>query len=402
MNLKRFQKLPYSLLVIIVGALLVSMDRSPQEAYIRYNLAGYLPQDSKVALAFSNHKIGGTFDLVDAETDQSVYQERLARSKAPTWRKFKYYYELDFTMVRAPGSYYLRLNNTGATTAPFTIDQATFADYQEGLLSFMRQQRCGYNPFIVEACHTLDGRIFYGPLPDSTYVNLSGGWHDAGDQLKYLITSSNATGRMLQAYELEPDKFNDLVDSYGNPMVNGIPDVLDEARWGLDWIHKLHFRSDALVHQIADDRDHIGWKLPTSDSSDYGWGPNSYRAAYVATGEPQGLGKYKSKATGLANVAGRSAAAMALGYRIWSTFLDDTVFALKCLKAAESLYALGKSKEGYQQGNSFGAPYRYNENTWTDDMEWGAAELYKATGKQIYLEMDACCLRLRGLLSISL
>ena len=47
---------------------------------------------------------------------------------------------------------------------------------------------------------------------------------------------------------------------------------------------------------------------------------------------------------------------------------------------------LGKAKEGYQQGNSFGAPYRYNENTWADDMEWGAAELYKATGEKKYLE----------------
>lgn len=84
-------------------------------------------------------------------------------------------------------------------------------------------------------------------------------------------------------------------------------------------------------------------------------------------------------------MAGRSAAAMAMGYQIWKNDLHDSAFALLCLKDAKSLYALGKAKEGFQQGNSFGAPYRYNENTWADDMEWGAAELYKATGEKQYL-----------------
>ena len=63
----------------------------------------------------------------------------------------------------------------------------------------------------------------------------------------------------------------------------------------------------------------------------------------------------------------------------------DPVFARKCLRAALELYEMGKRQEGYQQGNSYGAPYRYNENTWADDMEWAAAELFKATGKRSYL-----------------
>ncbi|PAM94442.1 glycoside hydrolase family 9, partial [Flavobacterium sp. IR1] len=50
------------------------------------------------------------------------------------------------------------------------------------------------------------------------------------------------------------------------------------------------------------------------------------------------------------------------------------------------LYAMGKEQEGYQQGNSYGSPYRYNEDTWADDMEWGAAELFKNTGDQEFLE----------------
>jgi hypothetical protein len=362
------------------------MDQPVSEVYIRYNQVGYLPQDTKVALAFSHQPIKGLFSLVDANTQSIVFQTKLVRSKTPSWRKFRNYYQLDFSSVTKPGTYYLKLESNGTTTANFNIGDGAYLSYHEDLLEFMRQQRCGYNPFLGETCHTNDGRTFYGPIPDSTYANLSGGWHDAGDQLKYLITSSNATARMLQSFELEGGKFHDQVTAYGEPGENNIPDVLDEAKWGLDWIHKLHFRQDLLVHQIADDRDHIGWKWPTADSSDFGWGPNSYRAAYIATGKPQGLGKYKSKATGLANIAGRSAAAMAIGYRIWKSTLRDTVYAEKCLQAAKSLYALGKANEGYQQGNSYGAPYRYNENTWTDDMEWGAAELYKSTGEGRYLE----------------
>jgi hypothetical protein len=47
---------------------------------------------------------------------------------------------------------------------------------------------------------------------------------------------------------------------------------------------------------------------------------------------------------------------------------------------------MGRSKEGVQQGNSYGAPYRYEEATWADDMEWGAAELFRATREQRYLD----------------
>jgi peptidoglycan/xylan/chitin deacetylase (PgdA/CDA1 family) len=303
---------------------------------------------------------------------------------APNWGgAFTYYYELDFSAFKQPGKNILRLEEGGAVSKAFTI--GAYPTYQEDLLSFMRQQRCGYNPYLDMVCHMRDGRSVYAPVPDGTFIDASGGWHDAGDQLKYLITASNATARMLLAFELERNKFRDQADALGHPWANGIPDVLDEAKWGLDWIHKLHPAPDQLFHQVADDRDHRGFKLPDHDIVDYGWGANSYRPVYFANGKPQGLREWKSKATGVANIAGRSAAAMAMAYRIWKNDLKDLLFAQKCLKAAVELYEMGRRQEGYQQGNSYGAPYRYNEDTWADDMEWAAAELYKATGKSNYL-----------------
>ena len=352
--------------------------------HVRVNLIGYLPADSKVAIAFSHPPVTGEFSLVDADSREPVLESSLEPSDAPGWGAFSNYYQLDFSAINTPGRYYIRVEATGDTSSTFSIGSDAYGAYQEDLLGFMRQQRCGYNPFLDMVCHRRDGRSFYGPMPDSTVIDVSGGWHDAGDQLKYLITSSNATARMLLAYELEPDKFADVANALGQLRPNGIPDVLDEARWGLEWLHKMHPAPDQLLHQVADDRDHRGWKWPDRDNSDYGWGENSYRAAYFATGEPQGLNEYKSKATGLANLAGRVAAATAAGYRAWIE--NDEPFALANLEKARTAYELGKANEGYQQGNSYGAPYRYTENTWADDMEWGAAELYRATGESVYLE----------------
>ncbi len=372
-------------LMVFSLPLLFLPEQSGEVVYLRVNQVGYLPDEPKSALLFSGSRITERIQLVDQVSGevQATYQPE--RAKEPGWGRFMYYYRIDFTEFTRTGRYYLRGNRTGISSRPFNISQDAYAHLQEELLGFMRQQRCGYNPFLDMVCHQRDGRSAYGPVPDSTYVDVSGGWHDAGDQLKYLLTASYATAHMLLAYELYPERFGDHTNALGQPFPNGIPDVLDEARWGLDWIHRLHAAPDQLIHQVADDRDHVGWKMPDRDPSDYGWGGNSYRVAYFATGEPQGLNVFKSEATGVANLAGRSAAAMALASRIWNG-LGDTAYARRCGDAAVSLYRLGKEKEGYQQGNSYGAPYRYGEKTWADDMEWGAAELYKTTEDPSYLQ----------------
>lgn len=375
----------FLLLILLFGPSVFGSAVS-ENIHIRINQLGYLPEETKIALVFSNQRISEDFLLIAMDGQQSVMTISPKRSKQKGWGTFAYYYMLDFTEVSQEGEYFLQGEKTSAKSRPFKISKDAYLHKSEKLLAFMRQQRCGYNPFFDMVCHQRDGRSFYGPMPDSTFVDATGGWHDAGDQLKYLITGSYATAHMLKAFELYPDSFLDQTNALGQPFSNDIPDVLDEAKWGLVWMLKLHPAPDQLIHQVADDRDHRGWKMPDEDHSDYGWGPNSYRVAYFATGKPQGLNKYKSEATGVSNLAGRSAAAMAIAHRIWKDRLKDSLFADICLKAAKSLYKMGKEKEGFQQGNSYGAPYRYSEKTWADDMEWGAAELYKTTGEKQYLE----------------
>ena len=369
------------LLFLFLNLLLVFAQA--QSLHFRHNLLGYHPKDSKLAFVLSDSQISSQVELREAGTDQVVFKAKPTPTSGELWGNFAYAYQIDFSAYTEAGTYFLKSGNH--TSPEFTIRDSLFAPHLQELEAFMRQQRCGYNPYFDVVCHQGDGRLFYAPVSDSTYYDFSGGWHDAGDQLKYLITSSNATARMLVAYELAPEQFEDNVNALGHPYPNGIPDILDEAKWGLDWILKLHPHPNWLIHQIADDRDHRGFKFPHKDNAEYGWGPNSYRAAYFATGTPQGLGKWKSKATGIANLAGRSAAALALGARIWKQAGWDDSFAQRCQQAAVELYEMGRKQEGYQQGNSHGAPYRYNEDSWEDDMEWGAAELFRLTGDTTYL-----------------
>ena len=366
--------------------LLLFIQASAQEkVYLRVNQVGYLPEEAKVAVLFSKDPLKEKVRLVEAESGKTAASLKLKPVTHGDWGVFEHYYEVDFSKITKEGSYYLETAATGERSVSFPIRKNAYTGHQETLLTFMRQQRCGYNPTLDIYCHQQDGYSFYGSMKDTTFVDVSGGWHDAGDQLKYLITSSYATAHMLKTWELYPSRFKDEVDALGKPVPNGIPDILDEAKWGLDWLLKMHPTPESLVHQVADDRDHKGYKMPDNDNSDYGWGANSYRPAYFANGEPQGLSKYKSSATGLANLAGRCAAAFAIAARIWEY---DADFAKRCKEAAKSVYDLGRKYEGYQQGNSYSAPYRYNEDTWNDDMEWGAAEMYLLFKDPAYLEQS--------------
>jgi hypothetical protein len=144
----------------------------------------------------------------------------------------------------------------------------------------------------------------------------------------------------------------DRCNSLGQPGTNGIPDLLDEARWGLDWMLRLHPAPDALYHQVADDRDHCGPRLPYAEIADYGWGRGSNRVVYFADGKPQGLGKHKGEATGVNR--GSLRRCHGLGQMAFKKI--DPAFARKCLRRA-SVYALGRARS-YQQGNSYKEPYR--------------------------------------------
>ncbi len=366
------------------------------EAFVRANQLGYQPRDRKLAIAFSEAPLPPEFEVVEAEGSGKVYTGKPRTVREATWGRYPHHADLDFSALTKPGRYLVKLAD--GKSLPFTIGPV-FRELPDQLLEFMRQQRCGYNPWLDAVCHPFDGRTAYGPLTNGTYLNASGGWHDAADLLKYMITSGNATAQMLLAWQLGAERgvpFADRCNRLGQAGGNGIPDVLDEARWGLDWMLKLHPAPDQLYHQVADDRDHAGRRLPQNEIVDYGWGKGGARVVYCADGKPQGLMQYQSKATGIGNLAGRYAAAMGLAYGIWSKDPQHAGFARQCLQAGREVFDMGLAQEGYQQGNSYKAPYRYEESTWADDMEWGAAELYRVTREKRYLEHAKRYARMAG------
>ena len=70
----------------------------------------------------------------------------------------------------------------------------------------------------------------------------------------------------LMAYRDFPTVFTDEKLANGLDGKNGMADVLDEAKWGLDWLLKMHPRPDWMFNQIADDRDHQGMRIPKEDT----------------------------------------------------------------------------------------------------------------------------------------
>ena len=313
------RRLLTSAATLVVMAMLLSSVRA-EEIFLRANQLGYGLRDAKIAVAFSRSALPPAFSVVEADSQKVAFEGTAKPVAARKWGQFENHAELDFSALKTPGRYVLRVGD--AQSLPFTVGGATYRHLPDDLLDFMRQQRCGYNPWLGADCHQFDGRTAYGPLTNGTHIDARGGWHDAADQLKYLITSANATAQMLLAYELgtrnsqraAQPAFADRVNDLGQPGANGIPDLLDEARWGLDWMLKLHPAPDQLYHQVADDRDHCGLAPAAKRDRRLRLGQGQLRASFIPrTASRRACSNTRAQSTGVANLAGRYAAAMALG-----------------------------------------------------------------------------------------
>ena len=139
--------------------------------YIRINQLGYLPAEHKTGIAFSHGRIRERFELVSEVSGSVVLTIKARETEMEGWGTFEYYYELDFSQADLPGQYYLESKKSGSRSQHFSISSGAYDHKQEVLLGFMRQQRCGYNPFLDLECHQKDGCSFYGPMPDSTFVD---------------------------------------------------------------------------------------------------------------------------------------------------------------------------------------------------------------------------------------
>jgi hypothetical protein len=351
----------------------------PPSAVIRINQLGYLPDAPKVAVFCSLVPIDlHNFVVTDSRGNKILQRPpSLAKPFGPCTVN----YRLDFSSIRKSGEYHVSAG--GITSPTVRIRTNVYAGAADTLLYYMREQRSGFNPLFKTVVHTRDGIVVDDSARAGKFVPVTGGWADASDYLQYVMTSANATVVMLMAYRDHPASFADRFDARGLPGSNGIPDVLDEAHHGLEWLVRMFPSDSEMYNQLGDDRDHTYWDLPTNDSADYGWGKGKERPVYPCTGKPQGLFKYKNRSNGLASTAGKYASAFAIAASLYRK--GDPNFAAKLHQRALSAYAVGKQFPGVCQGAPGRAPYYYEEDNWADDMELAAAELYALTHDRTYL-----------------
>ncbi|MBX9852827.1 MAG: glycoside hydrolase family 9 protein [Cytophagaceae bacterium] len=166
----------------------------------------------------------------------------------------------DFSAYTTSGSYYIYDLTRNVGSYRFDIRDDVYLDPLKASVRSFYYQRCGVAKTAANAgtgwadpaCHTgtqqdTDCRL-YSNAVIGTSKNLSGGWHDAGDYNKYVNFTWGTLIDLLLAYEESPTVW---ADNYNIPESgNGIPDLLDEVKYELDWLLKMQ-QPDGSVLSIV-------------------------------------------------------------------------------------------------------------------------------------------------------
>lgn len=349
--------------------------KEEKSAWIRINQLGYTTKGVKQAVWCSkDSKPVQKFYLLDSASQKVIFEAN-AEKPMGAYGPFAQTQRLNFSGFTTSGKYKLIVD--GAESPYFRIGDDVYKGAADFCLRYMRQQRTGFNPYLKDSCHTHDGYVLYGEkagIKDSTHIDVVGGWHDASDYLQYSTTSANATYHLLMAYRDFPKVFTDEKQANGLDGKNGMADVLDEGKWGLDWLLKMNPRPDWMFNQIGDDRDHISMRIPKLDSQ---YGKGYERPVYFVSGEPQQRGKFMNATTGTSSTAGKFASAFALAHQIYATDSSFKKLGRKSgyMDKAFEAYVFAQKKMGITQTASVKSPYIYAEDNWSDDMELAAASL---------------------------
>jgi hypothetical protein len=364
-------------------------------AFVRYNQVGYRGADTKHLYLLSPTALPSTatFQVVDGSCT--------AKLRAPvgpdrgSWNSaMPHVYLLDASSITSPGNYTLTASSGGVTaSATFTVGPG--AALYGGLLAharfFYEAQHDGpdVNASVLsrKPSHLADKMATVYSVPSyatdgsdvlesaltstgAPPVDVSGGWFDAGDFLKFVETSSYVEAVMLLAVRDHPAELGP----------SGPADFYDEASFGITWLLQMwNDSSQTLLYQVGIgdgsstlniDGDHDLWRLPEADDT-----------LQVAPGDPEYFVRYRpafqaapagSKVS--PNLAGRLAADFALCSQVVRA--TNTTLANQCLLAAEHVFALADTSPSQLLTAS---PYDYYpETAWQDDLELGATELYVA------------------------
>lgn len=360
--------------IVLLAVYLLSFQnvkKIDQQSWIRINLLGYAPNGIKVAIWASKENINPTlFEILEKSSGRVVYASKQIKNFG-AYGPFNQTARLNFSDFKLKGIFLIRVNNI--ISPDIIINNEVYKGAADFCLRYMRQQRSGFNSYLKDSCHTHDGFALYGEkagIKDSTHFDASGGWHDASDYLQYSTTSANATYHLLMAYRDFPQVFTDEKLAIGLDGKNNIADVLDEAKWGLDWLLKMHPKKNIMFNQLADDRDHITMRIPKEDNQ---YGKGFERPLYFISGEPQQRGKFLNNTTGTSSTAAKFSSAFNLGAYLFNKI--DINYSKKLKVKSETAWQFALKKPGVTQTASVKSPYIYAEDNWVDDMELAAAAL---------------------------
>lgn len=245
----------------------------PLDLHILVDQFGYRPQDKKVAV-IRNPKLG--FDAISGFEPGSTYEVRDASDHSlafsgsiKPWNDGEMQdssgdlgWWFDFSKLDKPGRYYVHDLARKLRSAVFVIDANVYREALKASVRMYFYQRSGFAkqaPF-AEACWTdrasylgpgqdLEARDISDPDNKRKARELSGGWHDAGDNNKYVTFAMHPVHQLLSAYTDHPAAFT---DDFNIPESgNGIPDVLDEVKWEIDWLKKMQNPDGSVLLKVG-------------------------------------------------------------------------------------------------------------------------------------------------------
>ncbi|MBR3446524.1 MAG: glycoside hydrolase family 9 protein [Oscillospiraceae bacterium] len=326
----------------------------PYQAPILANQIGYRTNDKKTAVVREDG--GNEFKVVNAENDEVVYTGTLGEAAENKSAKENDRIA-DFSEVKTPGKYYITCGDLDKSYT-FVIADDPYKELMKETVRMFYLQRCGCEiedeTFGHKACHT-DEATIYGT---SDKIDVTGGWHDAGDYGRYTVAAAKAVADLLYAYDANPSLFTDDI---GIPESgNGIPDILDEVRYELEWMLKIQAADGGVYHKVS---------------------CANFPAYVMPEKEVAELIVMPVSSTATADFV----ASMAMAYEFYKGV--DEAFAQKCLAAAEKSWAYleaNPSYKGYTNPRDV-VTGEYGDKTDKDERYWAACQMYRATGKGDYI-----------------
>lgn len=351
--------------VLLAAAALMTAAGAGAEPTIAVNQVGYLPGAAKVAAV--PDVPAATFTVVDERTRRAVFQGRLGT--AAVWEPAGEAVRLaDFSALRAPGRYRLKVQGLPESPA-FVVAADAHAALTAAALKAFYFNRASTpllpthaGPWARPAGHPDDRVLVHasaaGPIrAEGSLISAPKGWYDAGDYNKYIVNSGITVYTLLAAWEHFPAQFR--AQRLNIPETgNGLPDLLNEALWNLEWMLAMQDPADGGVYHKLTNKGFDGVVMPADAKSE----------RYVVQ---------KTTAAAL-----DFAAVMAHASRVFAGFeAQRPGLSARMLDAARQAWGWAQRRplQVYSQPPDIRTG-GYGDDQLGDELAWAGTELWLATG----------------------